>query len=76
MTLRIGNWYYFDILGYKSFLYVYDQTPDTYLVKHYFDKQKNKIRKDVESSYVSKGSKTIYSYVEISEKEVIQHLFE
>lgn len=74
MKLEVGKWYYFDLMGNKSFLYVYDENEYEYKVEHFFDKDKE-VKNKREKSYINKTSKSLNSYREISKKKIIEEIF-
>lgn len=74
MKLEVGKWYYFDLMGHKSFLRVYDENEYEYKVEHFFEKDEE-VKSRREKSYINKTSKSLNSYREISRKKIIEEIF-
>jgi len=75
MRLKTDNWYYFEIMRDRSYLYVSHEDEHSYYVTHYFKKDGGKISKDKGHSYIKKVSRSLNSYHIISERELIKEIW-
>lgn len=73
--LEVGKWYYFDLMGNKNFLYVYDENEYEYKVEHYFQRKSGEVFADRQKSYINKTSKSLNAYREINKKKLIEEVF-
>ena len=75
MKLEVGKWYYFEIMGDKSFLRVLRDREYEYDVEHFVTFYGGKPEFKKEKSYINKTSKTLNSYKETNKKEIIEEIF-
>ena len=75
MKLEVGKWYYFDIMGYKSILYVFGENEYEYQVEHFIAQYGGKPEFNREKTYVNKRSSTLKRYKKTNEREIIEIIF-
>lgn len=75
MELEVGKWYYFNLMGHNFFLKVYDENEYEYKVEHFLSIRDGNPEYKREKSYVNKASKSLNSYIETNQKEIIEKIF-